>query len=331
MVHRCVVFLLVLFAPSWVRAEAADPPELAGPPKTFPAPTEAQRELLAAFPKDTKDPAQVGAGIAKLTALLNEHPDLSDGFFLRATFSHCLLEAHDDDSALKDIRAAIATHSAQPPPRLYDSTADEYALAAKIEFDSERYAEALSDLEAATKAKIEGAERIFGATGVKPVPVEANRCAWGLSQLDTLAKSFPHDYRPPLFRGLYLSFFTTFDQSQRDAARQEFQKAAILGPASPLPPYYIGMLDAHAAFWSHIAITSPQVREQLQLNVIASMTKAIRLNPAFREAYAERAGTHLNLKHYREAISDFDKVLSLNPEDGGAYHDRALAKVLSLV
>ena len=46
----------------------------------------------------------------------------------------------------------------------------------------------------------------------------------------------------------------------------------------------------------------------------------------FVKAFYERGKVHLESKDYKEAISDFDKVISIDPLHSTAYFSRAQAK-----
>jgi hypothetical protein len=59
--------------------EVQEPPELAGEPKKFTPPSKAMKQFAEAFPKDDKNIEQVRTGRDKLTKLLQENPDYSDG------------------------------------------------------------------------------------------------------------------------------------------------------------------------------------------------------------------------------------------------------------
>ena len=68
-------------------------------------------------------------------------------------------------------------------------------------------------------------------------------CVWTQADLDTLERRFPQDYRPLLYRGLYLTFFYSFDlDSDYSPVFDAFHRAATLNPASALPEFYIGEL-----------------------------------------------------------------------------------------
>ena len=187
--------------------EVQEPPELAGEPKKFTPPSKAMKQFAEAFPKDDKNIEQVRTGRDKLTKLLQENPDYSDGFLTRALFNRCMLGGDGTEEILKDIDRAISTHATQKFPWAYESLADRYSFKAKVEFDTEQYQQAMDDLETAMRQNIENAAAIFNSGGTKPDATSPNACIWSLSNLDFLVQKFPKDYRTQLFRGLYFKFF----------------------------------------------------------------------------------------------------------------------------
>ena len=58
---------------------------------------------------------------------------------------------------------------------------------------------------------------------------------------------------------------------------------------------------------------------------ILEFTKAIDLDPDYREAYSERAYAYYQKGEYDKALSDSNKIIELNPEDPFAYFNRGIA------
>jgi tetratricopeptide (TPR) repeat protein len=304
-----------------------EPPELMGEPKSFTPPSEAMKQFAQALRKDYKNIEQIKTGRDGLTKLLQENPEYSDGFLMRALFNRCMLNSEATEDILKDINTAISTYAMQKFPRSYESLADHHSFRAKVEFDTGNYQAAMDDLEAAMKQKLDDADKIFNSGGTKPDATSPNICTWSLSDLDLLVRKFPRDYRTLLFRGLYLSFFSTFDEKYYQQAISELQGAATANPKSPLPHFFMGRLYAKASFWTKSAWASEEGKNEPSRKALMEYTNAIRLDANLRVAYARRASSYLLLKQYREAIVDYDKVLQLDPENITAYSDRGLAKL----
>jgi tetratricopeptide (TPR) repeat protein len=203
--------------------------------------------------------------------------------------------------------------------------ANHYSFRAKVEFDTERYEVAMNDLEIAMRQDFDNADKMFDSPGTKPDSISPNICAWTLSNLDLLVQKFPHDYRALLFRGLYLKFFVVFDEKAYQKAFENFQKAAMLNPKSPLPHFYMGAL-AGTILSPKLTKLSNQQRQGLRSEAILHYTRAIQLDAGFLPAYEQRSGGYLGLKQYPQAIKDYNKVLELDPENLVAYADRGLAK-----
>ena len=327
---------LLAFSQSPVRiAGVQEPPELTGEAKKFTPPSDTMRQLLEVFPKDEKNIEQVKSGIELLSKLLQENPDYSYGYFMRALFNRCWLKSDDSEAIMKDINSAIlkdinsamSMHAAQKLPGPDESLAALYLFRAKVGFETGRYPEAMNDLEAAMMQNFDNAGTLFNSAGTAPDTSSPNICIWSLSDLDTLVQRFPKDYRALLFRGLYLKFFATFDEKYYQPASQEFQKAALINPKSPIPHFFIGKLYMRASFWTKAPWASDEGKHELSRKAILEYTKAIQLDARFRVAYEMRASAYHSLKQYREAIKDYDKVLELDPENVTAYADRGLAKL----
>ena len=148
-----------------------------------------------------------------------------------------------------------------------------------------------------------------------------------MSNLDVLEGKFPKDYRVPLLRGIYIKFFTTFDEQYYQQAIKELQKAALLNPRSPYPHFFVGEAQMKAAFWTKAAWASDEGKNEPRRKAIASYTKAIQLDPKFTLAYEMRASAYEGLKEYQQAIADYDKVLEQDKDNITAYADRGLANL----
>ncbi len=270
-----------------------------------------------------KDESEAKTALPALDKLIQEHSDYSDAYFLRAYLNGCVLHIKDFVQLTSDIHSAIAL----PGAAVYSET-DYESLLAKIANEKTNYAEAIDHLEDAVRKDPDNADRVFNIEGTEPERT-SKFCVWNLNDLDNLVANFPRDYRVWLFRGLYYEFFTTFKEEWYEKAAQNFRKAALLNPKSPLPPYFIGRLYDKASFWTKKAWASDAGRDEPIRNAIQAYTEAIQSDPKFWRAYEQRASGYLNLKHYSQAIKDFDVVLALNPEYSSALSDRGVAKLES--
>jgi tetratricopeptide (TPR) repeat protein len=322
-----ILYILLVAFPTFAQITlpkingVSEPPELAGAPKKVTKPSDTDSELFEII-GHLKNEDETKSILPKLDEFIEKHSDYSDALFLRATCKACILNSHDFTSIQNDVEAAMS-HSGQ----VYNNT-DYYSLLGKIEFTKANYVKAVDYLYKAMVRGLDTANRMFNIEGVEPEKT-SKFCVWNLTDLDGLVARFPKDYRPWLFRGLYYEFFTTFKEDYYPPAMQNFQKAALLNPSSPLPPYLIGQLYSKASFWTKKAWASDQGRDEQVKNAAQAYTKAIQLDPKFLPAYEQRASDYLNLKEYQQALRDYGTILKLDPENHTAYADRGLAKLES--
>jgi tetratricopeptide (TPR) repeat protein len=321
-----------------------EPPELAGEPGPIPTPPSPaslqfvqSKAISAANPHDIKT---LPPAIREVTGLIRLEPTNSDFYLLRATLS-CYARANSTE-ILDDISRSMSLHG-QSASSAYPTVKDQYVLKAKIEFESGHFEDSMRDLDAAIREDYEDAKDVFNDGNTKPTST-AQPCVWTQADLDTLERRFPEDHRPSLYRGLYLTFFYSFDlKSDYSTVLDAFHRAATLNPATPLPEFFIGDLYSvgplggmmslkNAECLDDVVPRTPQclALDEVHRTGVRSLTRAIALDPRFGPAYALRAIAFTKLKEYRQAVRDYDKVLELTPEPKAAriaYNDRGLAKV----
>ncbi len=322
----------------------AEPPELAGEPGPLPTPpSPASLQFIQSKAITTADPHDVkslGPAIQELTGLIHLEPTNSDFYLLRATFS-CYIRANSAE-ILNDISRSISLHE-QSTSSAYPTLRDHYVLKAKIEFERGHFEDSMRNLDVAIRENYEDAKDVFDDGNTKPTTT-TQPCVWTLADLDKLERRFPQDYRPPLYRGLYLTFFYSFDlDSDYSPVFEAFHRAATLNPASALPEFYIGELYSIGPLGGLMSIKNAQcldevvprtpkclALDEVHRSAVRSLTRAIALDPKFEPAYALRAIAFADLKEYRQAVRDYDEVLGLKPEPEDAriaYNDRGLAYV----
>lgn len=321
-----------------------EPPELAGEPPPVPTPPSSaslqfveSKAINAANPQDAKT---LAPAIQELTGLIRLEPTNSDFYLLRATLS-CYLRGNSTE-ILDDISHSLSLHR-QSASTAYPTLREHYGLKAKIEFENGRFDDSMRDLDVAMREDFESAEDVFNDGNTKPTTT-TRPCVWTQADLNTLERRFPQDYRPPLYEGLYLTYFYKFDlESDYSPVLDAFHRAATRNPTSPLPEFFIGELYSVGHLGGIMSIKNakclddvvPRTPECLALDEVhrtgvRSLTRAIALDPGFGPAYALRADVLSRLKVYRQAIRDYDKVLELKPTSEKAriaYNDRGLARV----
>lgn len=319
-----------------------EPPEL----KNMPTPTPVSPSPVAsaffnskALPKaDPDHPETLPPALRDLQSLIQQYPNRSDLYLLRATLS-CFVHV-DPTALLSDLNKSIELHDASDSA--YKSLIDHYALRAKINLNTGHGAQALADLDRAMKEDYDFAADIFNDGKVQPTK-GPKPCTWTLPDLDVLAKQFPNDSRPLLYRGIYLTFFTRYKtDSDFRPILSAFEQAAKIDPKSALPHFYLGRLYVSDGLGGLFSMTSakcldyvvPRTKDCLAMDQahetgVQDLTAAIALDPAFAPAYALRAEGFLKLKSYRQAIRDYSKALDLDTrseERRMLLNDRSQAK-----
>jgi tetratricopeptide (TPR) repeat protein len=327
-VLACAPVFLIAESSLTIIPAVDEPPELTGPPKKITPPAPVFKEFAAVWEGENwkeSDSAKMKALSDRLTTFLERHPDFGFAYMMRTMSNFCFAGSTDYQSISSDLVNALRYRTDQ-----YGDAYDEPTLLAmrgKIHFQVGEYKQALDDLEAAMRSNLDNADKIFGSGDTKPETDNRNPCIWTTRSLDVLEKQFPKDYRVPLLRGIYIKFFTTFDEKFYPQATDQLQKAAFLNPRSPLPPFFLGEVQMKSAFWTKAAWSSDEGKTQPWRRAMMHYTKAIQLDPKFTLAYTMRASAYSGLKEYPQAIADYDKVLELDKENIIAYADRGLANL----
>jgi tetratricopeptide (TPR) repeat protein len=318
--------------------------EFAGPPKPLlPPPNAIWRrfyESKAVSRADKSKPETLRAAIAELNALIKEYPQQPDFYFLRAGLS-CAIGATPADMLADLAKTTSLTNQGNAP--LLDQKRDILSAKAKAEFRLGKYQDALQDLDAAVKIDYDLADSAFN-DGTVTLHTKPDPCVWTLPDFEAMAKQLPADYRPPLYGALYrLSVFKYKNDSDYASVIDALNTAGKLNPSSPLPNYFLGKLHMATMFGSPfsmlgakcIDVIVPRTADCVKLDevrrlAVRYLTSSIAVDIRFIPAYAERAAMLLELKDYRQALRDYDRVLELKPDHDLTriiYNDRALAKM----
>lgn len=304
-----------------------EPPELTGKAKEVLPPSATDQEFFDALKNIKENDSQsLRVAIVDLNRFLKAHPNSSDAYLMRATVNICMLDGHDYAAALADVDTAITKHKSSRTASMYSNLADFYSLRSRLNFSLGHFREAMSDLDAAMKEDYGSADKVFNSAAVAPERT-AKPCSWSLSDFDVLKSSFPVDYRPRMFKGLYYFFFTTFSEQFYGDALANVRSAVALSPRTAVPRYFLGRLYTKQSFWTKAAWGSDQKRDEATRLALQQYTLALQIDHNFLPAIEERASAYLNLKRYREAIQDYDHVLELDPENVIAYADRGMANL----
>ena len=297
----------------------------------------AKREAI--WKADKTKPETIRAALSELSGLIKELPKQPDLYFMRAATA---CETAMPSDVLADLTKAAALLDQGNAP-LLDRRRDLYSAMAKAKVRLGKYQEALRDLDAAIRIDYDLADNVFD-DGSVTLHTKSEPCSWTLPDFEAMAKQSPGDFRPLMFGALYrLSVFKFKHDSDYASVIDGLNNAAKLNPASPLPNYYLGKIHMATIFGSPFAMLSakcidefvPRTGDCVKLDEVRRLsvryfTRSIAVDTAFTPAYAQRATMLLELKDYRQAVRDYDRVLELKPGPAltrVVYNDRALAKM----
>lgn len=297
-----------------------EPGELSGSDAKAATISETDKPYADAFVDLLKDLKMKPADLPKLNAFIQRYPKNDIAYYWRATISACASQPPNLGEAESDLeRYASKAHS-----DLFSSQETEaLALEAKIQAAGGHPLEALALLKKAANKDLSKADRLFNQSDAKPLTT-SEFCEWNLTDLNQLASAAPHDAWPQILIGLYYRFFATFNESYYAPAAAAFRKAAVLDSRSALIPYLQGELYNSATLlvrrsWADGADKAGESAQTM-------FTKAITKDPGFAPAYGSRAEVYLNTKRPALAVKDFDKALSLDPNNNAYHTDRGIAE-----
>jgi tetratricopeptide (TPR) repeat protein len=262
-----------------------------------------------------------------LNRLIAQYPEYPDPYILRlATLcegNDAAAVASDLDHALKFIGTSLIDTSTAK-----DSIGSLLSMRAKMEYATGNYVGAMDGLDKAISADLGKAAEFTNSGAVQPEQT-ASICTWTEPDMNALVQRFPRDYRSYLFRGLYFS--APLHEESLKPAIENFSKAAELNPKSALPQLYKAKILGNLFVFNHRLNQlgwKDAARDKLNYELVVEYSKALSLDPNLLPALNGRALAYSHLKQFEKAITDYDKILSLDPKNI-IVHDRALAKMES--
>lgn len=276
-------------------------------------------------------------GLKRLGAFISNNPDCADAYLMRATVLYNIARSTQYDAILEDINNALKYHSSYKKTA-FEDTAGMYGLRAKVYKDSGNLQQAIKDLDTAIKINPDNA---IEHSGTNPDEAPQNG-QWGKNDFNEIIKKYPKDYRGYLFRAVYYkSFVIMLKQDHYKAAIADLNKAIGLNPTSAIAHYLLGAFMHRRLVWGPKSKKDYSLEAKVMLKgqaiwmahpveckkIETAYSNAIKSSPRMREAYSARAELYLETMKYQLAIKDYDKVIVLDPDYGGAYHDRGLANI----
>lgn len=242
---------------------------------------------------------------------LELNPEYWEVYVSRAIILYFFEESKDYDKILADIDKSIQYH--QPDTNyMYKTVAPLHSIKTRIYKEQGYLKKAMQELEVAVSLDPINAIDPYGDNELSE------------KDFDEIIIKYPNDYRSYMFRGLYYSTQAFINKETRDAlykqAVADYEVAIRISPNVPLIYYLLGRTYHDRAFWSHL-----NGKDKDPQKAVEAFSKAIKLNPAYVQAYTERAWTYGRLKDYKKEIEDYDKVIEIDPDYGDPYYARGQA------
>jgi tetratricopeptide (TPR) repeat protein len=293
-----------------------EPEELRVEPIPFPSLSPQMRMLSQAMESKNH-----GDWLQALNHVIQKYPRYGDAYAIRATL---LCEGSGNGVAvMNDIESAnrYGTEMLSDKPDMF------VPIKAKIAHSNGNNTAAIAELFQYISKHPSDALSFAGSGGLAPEKAPST-CTWSETDIQDLIKQFPNDFKPYLFAGLYYGFFAKFTEGESSfpLASKNFTKAAELDPTSPLPAYYAAEVLRQATFLKPSMAKEADQKEIAQ-GIVTKLNDALRVDSEFRPALKDRAEILAELKQYRDALRDYDKVLKSDPNDSAAHNDRGLAKM----
>jgi tetratricopeptide (TPR) repeat protein len=296
-----------------------EPEEMRVEPFPVYVPTEPERMVGQAM-KEIQGNTSPDALLPALNHILSKYPDYADGYVLRLG---PLCNGKDRAAILSDINSALKYEASSENTK--DTRASVLSMKAKLEHDDGDDAAAMQDLDKAIQANLADSTQFVNSGATAPEKT-ASACTWTEPDMDALAQRFPTDYRAYLFRGLYYGFFAQWDQDSLKPALENLRRAGEMNIGSAMPHFFYASTLNRAFSIKRYGMSDAQ-RTELSHTVLNELNKALVILPNLLPALSDRAEVYFELKQFGQAVSDYERVLALDPKDSGAYNDLGLAKM----
>ncbi len=147
--------------------------------------------------------------------------------------------------------------------------------------------------------------------------------------INVFVKKLPKDYRSYVLRARYNSYFESCSDNSNayDDAIADIKKALKLNDKNPITYYVLTEVLGYKAMW-YEARHYNEIDFASHNAIVDATTKGLKLSTRneWKKRFLERrAHEYLILKQYKLAVADYKSRIQLNPDDAGAYHDKAIA------
>lgn len=174
--------------------------------------------------------------------------------------------------------------------------------------------------------------------------LEAGRPAEARAAYESALATLEPESHPPVLRGVARAYY---EEGDKDAAIATLEKALAIDPADEdtlrLVINLLVAADREAEAEAYMARLpeGAEVEPETLLNVgikafnegdleaaLASFDRVVVQNPELAEAYYYRGLAHLNSTHHPQALADFERFLSLDPDHARAEEARQFVEYL---
>jgi len=243
----------------------------------------------------------------KALELNPENPKL---YFVRAYVLYMYDNSKDYASILADLDKAIELHP----------EANYHNMKAKIYKDKGEWRQVVQELETAITL-----EPLYALDYYHDISSETKSDKdWSDKDFDTIIKKYPKDYRAYVLRGYFYKLHTSLSgyllsPKYYDLAIADYKKAIGLNSKLPLIYYLLASAYADKAAWcSSLSLEDFKLNYQMAAD---NASKAIELNASYLSAYRLRSIVYADLKEFKKAISDYNRILEFDPESGTTYYN----------
>lgn len=242
-----------------------------------------------------------------LDRILKKYRDYSDGYSMRLA---ALCSGNDLKAILFNLNSALRYVNNSRVGK--DSRNGLLSMRAKIEHSQGEDLEALRDLESAVQANLADSPQFVNSGAVAPEK-NAPVCTWTEPDMDALVQRFPNDYRSHEFRGLYYAFFASWDEPSLKSAVDNLRRAIEINGKDASLHFLIANTFNRAFSIKRYGLSDVD-RNKLDETILEELNKALNLDPNLLPALSQRAQAYFDLKQIAQAVSDYDKIVALDPK-----------------
>ena len=187
---------------------------------------------------------------------------------------------------------------------------------------------------------LRGTRDLVEALEIDPDGILMPLGSFSKADIEAFVKKLPKDYRSYVIRARFNSHFISGSNDEDskqakkpkkqdvfDSAIADLQRSLKLKPNNRVAYFLLTEAYHEKARWIDVKLVD-KVEPAAHNSIIDAATKGLEVSPdnEWKLRFLKiRAQQYLVLKKYELAIKDFGSRISINPDDAGAFHDRAIA------